>query len=318
MSILNAFTVDLEDWYHGLTSTNRQPHLWPELESRVVANTERLLDLLATYDVRATFFVLGKVAERYPDLVRRVAAAEHEIGVHGYAHEAICYLTPERFASQLDRTLELLATLTSKPIIGHRGPYFSINRHSLWALDVLHERGFRYDSSIFPTRNMLYGYPEAPRLPHRLGDGNSLTEFPLSTVRLGGINWPIAGGFYVRALPYTMVRLGIQRLNRQGHPAIMYAHPWELDLRQPRPRVTPREMITHYHGRCRLEDKLRRLLEGFQFGPLCELLEQMDQDTCCTHRASHLFVEGSCELMSEETKQRQAFKALGNAGVCIW
>ncbi|RLC89433.1 MAG: polysaccharide deacetylase family protein, partial [Chloroflexi bacterium] len=130
---------------------------------------------------------------------------------------------------------------------------------------------FRYDSSFFPTRNMLYGYPEAPRFPHRPG-GDDLVEFPISTVRWGGINWPIGGGFYVRTWPYALIRLGIRQLNRQGQPAIMYLHPWELDLHQPRPRVTPRERITHYYGRGSLEGKLRRLLQDFRFVPLCELL----------------------------------------------
>ncbi len=273
-SDLNAFTIDLEDWYHGLTSTNRQPHLWPSLESRVVANTERLLNLLATYDVRGTFFVLGIVAEQHPDLIRRVVAAGHEIGVHSYAHVDIRRLTPERFAADLDRALNILAPLARQPIIGHRAPYFSINSQSLWALDILRERGFRYDSSFFPTRNMLYGYPDAPRFPHRLGGEGNLVEFPVSTARWAGINWPIAGGFYARTLPYAVIRSGIRQLNRQGQPAIMYVHPWELDLLQPRPRVTPRERITHYHGRSSLEHKLHHLFQDFQFRPLCELLAQ--------------------------------------------
>ena len=273
MPVLNGFTVDLEDWYHGLTSTNRQPHLWPGLESRVVANTERLLHLLGAHDVRATFFVLGKVAEQHPDLVRQVAAAGHEIGAHGYAHEDIRRLTPERFAAELDRALEVLAPLVSQPIIGHRAPYFSINGQSLWALDVLRERGFHYDSSFFPTRNMLYGYPDAPRFPHRLGEGNGLMEFPISTARLGGINWPFAGGFYMRVLPYTVIRPGIRQLNRQGQPAIIYVHPWELDTGQHYDRVTLRERVTHYHGRRSLEKKLRRLLADFDFAPLRDILD---------------------------------------------
>lgn len=270
-TVVNALSIDLEDWFQGLTSTNRVPETWPRLESRVVANTERLLALLEEYGVRTTFFVLGYVADTCPDLVVRVAAAGHEIGVHGYWHRPIHRLTPEEFAAELDHSLTILRSLVSRPIIGHRAPYFSINKDSLWALDVLREKGFRYDSSFFPTRNMLYGYPEAPRFPHRPG-GDDLVEFPISTVRWGGINWPIGGGFYVRTWPYALIRLGIRQLNRQGQPAIMYLHPWELDLHQPRPRVTPRERITHYYGRGSLEGKLRRLLQDFRFVPLCELL----------------------------------------------
>jgi polysaccharide deacetylase family protein (PEP-CTERM system associated) len=273
MAARNAFTVDLEDWYHGLTSTNRRPHVWPELESRVVASTERLLALLKACKVQATVFVLGKVAERYPDLVRRVADDGHEIGVHGFAHADIRHMTPERFADELDQALEVLAPLVHEPIIGHRGPYFSINRDSLWALEVLRERGFRYDSSFFPTRSLLYGYPEAPRWPHRIGNGSGLVEFPISTVRVGRFNWPVAGGFYTRALPYGLIRRGIEGLNRQGHPAILYVHPWELDTRQRYNQVTLRERISHYYGRRGLAKKLRRLFTDFEFGPLRDMLD---------------------------------------------
>lgn len=272
MTVLNALTVDLEDWYHGLTSTNRRPHLWPGLESRVEGSTDRLLALLAEHDVRATFFVLGAVAEQHRDVVRRVATAGHEIGVHGYGHQDIRQLTPAQFAAELERALEVLAPLVKQTIIGHRGPYFSIDGQTLWALEVLRETGFQYDSSFFPTRTLLYGYPEAPRWPHRLGDRNGLMEFPISTVRFGGFNWPIAGGFYTRALPYSLIRRGIAQLNRQGHPAILYVHPWELDTGQRYDQVTPRERVTHYHGRRGLERKLHRLLEEFEFAPLRELL----------------------------------------------
>ena len=271
----NAFTVDLEDWYHGLTSTNRWPDLWPELESRVEGSTDLLLEVLAEHDVRATFFVLGAVAEQHRDVVRRVVGAGHEIGVHGYGHADIHRLTPERFADEIDQALGVLAPLVNEPIIGHRGPYFSINHDSLWALDVLRERGFRYDSSFFPTRSLLYGYPEAPRWPHRIGTGDGLVEFPISTVRVGGFNWPVAGGFYTRALPYELVRRGIEGLNRQGHPAILYIHPWELDTGQRYNQVTPRERVTHYHGRRGLENKLHRLLADFDFFALSDLLNSI-------------------------------------------
>lgn len=271
MSISNAFTVDLEEWYHGLTSTNRHPDLWPSLESRVVTGTERVLDLLGGHNVQATFFVLGEVAEQHPHLIRRVAEAGHEIGVHGYAHRDIHRLTQVRFAGELDHALAVLAPLVSQPIIGHRAPYFSIDRLTLWALDILTERGFGYDSSMFPTRNMLYGYPGSPRFPHRLDGGRGLIEFPASTVRFLGITWPMSGGFYVRTLPYPVVRWAIRRLNHQGEPAIMYLHPWELDTEQPMRAATLRERITHYHGRCGLEDKLHRLFQDFEFGPLRDL-----------------------------------------------
>jgi polysaccharide deacetylase family protein (PEP-CTERM system associated) len=282
MSIPNAFTVDLEDWYHGLTSTNRHPDLWPSLESRVVTSTERVLDLLAVCDVRATFFVLGKVAEQYPDLVRRVAAAGHEIGVHGYAHQKIHRLTRTEFAAEIDQSLALLRLLTPDLIIGYRAPYFSIDRSTLWALDILAERGLAYDSSVFPTRNMLYGYPDAPRRSYRVQTRtHTLVEFPASTIRLAGLTLPVAGGFYARTIPGALTRWAIRRLNAEGIPAIVYVHPWELDTGQRYSRVTPRERVTHYHGRRGLEAKLRHLFRDFEFGPLRDLLDLVDHRVAC-------------------------------------
>lgn len=160
---------------------------------------------------------------------------------------------------------------------GHRAPYFSINGDTPWAFDLLQAHGLRYDSSIFPTRTTLYGSPDAPRFPHRV-DGYTLMEFPLSTVRLGSINWPIAGGFYLRSLPYPFVHWGITRLNRQGQPAVLYMHPWELDLGQDYKRVTLRERMTHYHGRRKLMEKLHRLFTDFRFSSLGTLLALQDEE----------------------------------------
>jgi polysaccharide deacetylase family protein (PEP-CTERM system associated) len=267
VSVVNAFTVDLEDWFQGLTSTNARPQSWDALEARLERNTDRVLLLLDEYQVKATFFVLGQVASKYPGLIRRIDSLGHEIGAHGYWHMKVDKITQEQFAEELDRALDVLRPLVKQPIVGHRAPYFSINERSLWALDVLSEKGFRYDSSFFPTRNMLYGYPGAPRFPHKINGGN-LIEFPISTARWMGVNWPIGGGFYVRTLPYRIVRQGIRQINRLGHPAIMYLHPWEIDTGQRYDRVTPRERITHYHGRQGLEHKLRMLLTDFRFTAL--------------------------------------------------
>jgi polysaccharide deacetylase family protein (PEP-CTERM system associated) len=275
VSVVNAFTVDLEDWYQGLTSTNRQPERWTDYEARLVDNTARLLALLGEHGVRATFFVLGPVAEQYPDLVRQIDAAGHEIAVHGYWHQRVDRLTPGQFSAELDRVFQALSPLASQPVVGHRAPYFSIDRQSLWALEVLSKRGFRYDSSFFPTRNMLYGYPGAPRFPCRVGNKGGLVEFPISTARWLGITWPMGGGFYVRALPYSVIRAGIRQLNRQGQPAILYVHPWELDTEQDYRKVTLRERVSHYYGRHGLEKKLGRLFGEFVFSPLRELVDRV-------------------------------------------
>jgi polysaccharide deacetylase family protein (PEP-CTERM system associated) len=188
-----------------LTSTNPLVEKWPSLESRVVPATRSLLDILRAHRVRATFFVLGYVADRYPDLVEHIRADGHEIGVHGYFHRFVSRSTPDEFARELERSMRSVERTTGETPLGHRAPYFSLNAGTPWVFDLLQAQGLRYDSSFFPTRNMLYGFPDAPRFPHRL-DGHDLMEFPLSTLRLGGINWPIAGGFYLRALPGSTAR----------------------------------------------------------------------------------------------------------------
>jgi len=273
-TVPNAFTVDLEDWFQGLTSTNPQVEQWPAFESRVVPAARALLDLLRTCRVQATFFVLGYVADHYPALIEPIRAEGHEIGVHGYFHRFVSRMTPDEFARELERSVAAIERVTGERPLGYRAPYFSINAGARWAFGLLRDQGFRYDSSLFPARTMLYGSPGAPRFPHRL-EGYGLVEFPLSTVRWAGVNWPMAGGFYLRAWPYAFVRWGIARLSRQGQPAIMYVHPWELDLGQDYGRVTLRERVTHYHGRPGLPAKLERLFADFHFGPLRSLLEMM-------------------------------------------
>lgn len=269
---LNSFTVDLEDWYQGLTSTNPQTDKWYSFESRVVPATKVLLDILRPYDIKATFFVLGYVADRQPALIETIQSEGHEIAVHGYWHSYVSKLTPVEFSKELERSLEAIMAVTGEKPVGHRAPYFSVNESTPWAFDVLREYDFKYDSSVFPIRNGYYGFPGAPRFPYSIGE--ELMEFPLSTVKVGGINWPIAGGFYTRLLPYSILRWAIRGLNQQGKPAILYIHPWELDLAQPRHAVTPRERLTHYGGRRTLEKKLHRLFSEFRFAPLRALLEE--------------------------------------------
>lgn len=275
----NVFTVDLEEWFHGLTSTNSQVESWPRLESRVVEATRTLLALLRAGQVRATFFVLGHVADHHPDLIEEIRTAGHELGIHGYYHRFVYRQTEATFAQEIERSIAALERVTGELPQGHRAPYFSVNRQTPWAFDVLARLGLRYDSSVFPTRNMLYGFPGAPRFPYRLETSPAaLWQLPASTVRLGGVNWPMAGGFYMRVLPYAVVRRAIQALNRGGQPAILYVHPWELDLGQNYPHVTPRERLTHYFGRAGLANKLTRLFQDFRFGPAGELVHTLEAD----------------------------------------
>lgn len=272
----NVFSVDLEEWFQGLTSTNPQVDRWPTFESRVVPATQHLLRLLRAGRVRATFFVLGAVADAHPSLIETIVAEGHEIGVHGYFHRFVYKLTPEAFDEELARSIEAVTRITGEPPLGHRAPYFSVNASTPWAFECMVGHGLRYDSSVFPTRNMLYGFPGAPRLPYRV-PGHALWELPASTVRVAGRNWPMAGGFYVRALPYPLIRWALQRLQAAGEPAILYVHPWELDLGQRYSQVTPRERVTHYGGRRGLAAKLARLFDEFSFTTMRTLVAQLEQ-----------------------------------------
>jgi polysaccharide deacetylase family protein (PEP-CTERM system associated) len=270
-SRLNAMTVDVEDYFHvsvfeGSVSRNR----WESLESRVVGNTERLLDLFDEHAVRGTFFVLGWVAERYPLLVSSIAARGHEIASHGFAHRLVYDQTPDVFRDDVRRSKAILEEQSGRRINGYRAPSFSVTAQSLWALDVLLEEGFRYDASIFPIRHDRYGIPDAPRWPHIMARAKgSLFEVPGSTVRLGGTNLPVAGGGYFRILPYAWTRWGMRHLNHvEGQPAVFYLHPWEIDPEQPRLPASVLGRFRHYRNLHLTEARLRCLMRDFTFGPL--------------------------------------------------
>src|SRR5688572_8791451 len=253
-------TVDVEDYYHVSVFEGSVPrNQWESLESRVVRNTERLLDLFDEHAVRGTFFVLGLVAERYPSLVRSIATRGHELASHGYAHRLVYEQTPDAFRDDVRRSKAILEEQSGRRINGYRAPSFSVTERSLWALDVLLEEGFRYDASIFPIRHDRYGIPDAPRWPHAIARaGGSLFEVPGSTVRLGGTNLPVAGGGYFRILPYAWTRWGMRRVNQvEGQPAVFYLHPWEIDPEQPRLPASVLGRFRHYRNLHLTEARLR-------------------------------------------------------------
>jgi polysaccharide deacetylase family protein (PEP-CTERM system associated) len=269
--ITNALTIDLEDWYHGV---ELPPSRWSEFEDRLVPATERLLEILDGSGVRATFFVLGDVAERHPGLVTEIHDRGHEIGTHGCSHRFVYEQGSDEFRADVRRSLALLEGCGCTDVIGHRAPYFSITQESLWALDVLAGLGLRYDSSIFPISNYRYGIPGARQWPHRVNlNGQSLVEFPISTWRVAGRSVPVAGGAYFRLLPYAVTRRGIATINRSGNPAVFYLHPWELDPAHPRIRLPRRIALTHYANLGATERRLTRLLGEFSFAPVREVLD---------------------------------------------
>lgn len=287
--VLNAMTVDVEDYFHVSAFDGVVPRsTWPTLECRVERNTDRLLTIFDESGIKATFFVLGWVAERYPALVQRIAAAGHEVASHGFAHRLVYDLTPEMFRDDIRRSKGVLEEAAGAAVQGYRAPSYSITPRSLWALDILIEEGFSYDASIFPIHHDRYGIPVSARHPYRLQrSAGELIEVPGSTVQWGPLNMPIAGGGYFRIFPYALTSWGISRINRlEGRPAIFYMHPWEIDPSQPR---LPGGLLTrfrHYRNLHATEARLRRLLADFEFGPVNMVLRRtFSQPVSAAHAA---------------------------------
>jgi polysaccharide deacetylase family protein (PEP-CTERM system associated) len=272
--MLNALTIDVEDYYHvsGFESVIRFED-WDRYESRVERNTHRMLDLLDAYSTKATFFVLGWVAERHPNLVRTIQERGHEVASHSYAHRLVYQMTPEEFRHDVRKAKTLVEDITGRPVTGFRAASFSITKRSLWGLETLVEEGFQYDSSIFPILRDRYGIPGYPRFPHRVElNGAYLLEYPPSTVTVGGARLPIAGGGYLRLFPYALIRWGIRQINeREKQPAIVYVHPWEIDPEQPRIRGSYLSRLRQYINLGKTEGVFTRLLEDFRFAPIREL-----------------------------------------------
>jgi polysaccharide deacetylase family protein (PEP-CTERM system associated) len=239
---------------------------WSELESRVAMGVERLLELLAEHDARGTFFVLGWVADRHPRVVERIAAAGHEIGSHGWDHKRVTHIGQEEFRESVRRSKRTLEDLTGKPVLGFRAPSFSIVPGREWALDLLIEEGYRYDSSLFPIRRSGYGYVAGGRDPYWIErPAGLLLEVPPATVRFGGNNLPAGGGAYFRLFPYHLVRRALRDAEARGAAGTFYIHPWEVDPQQPRMQVPWTTRIRHYGGLRRTHERLRRLLREFRF-----------------------------------------------------
>jgi polysaccharide deacetylase family protein (PEP-CTERM system associated) len=271
---MNALTIDVEDYYHVSAFEHRLPRTqWDAMESRVVGSTERILRLLDQANVRATFFVLGWVAQRQPGLVRTIDRAGHEIGSHGHEHRLIYEQTPEEFRADLRRSRDLLGEILGRRVSAYRAPSFSIVPRSAWALDVLIAEGFDLDSSIYPVRHDRYGMPGAPLQPHRLERPcGSIWEFPPPVWRLFGWPLPVGGGGYFRLYPYAFTRLGLRAINAAGRPFAVYLHPWEFDPDQPRIRAGWLSSFRHYVGLRHTERRFVRLLRDFAFGTLSESL----------------------------------------------
>lgn len=276
-TITHAMTVDVEDYYH-VAAFNKaiDPADWDKWPSRVEANTHRLLQLFDDSQIKITFFILGWVAERYPELVKTIRAQGHEIASHGYSHQLIYKQEQQVFREETAKSKQILEDLGQMPVVGYRAASYSITRKSLWALDILAELGFTWDSSIFPTRHDNYGIPGSPEEPYKIitSSGAILTEFPLTTAKVFGQSVPAAGGGYFRQYPYALSRWLFERASlEQTKPQIFYLHPWEIDPDQPRvPNASWFSNFRHYTNLKRCLPRLERMIGDFQFGTISQSL----------------------------------------------
>lgn len=281
--VANAISVDVEDWLQSTVD----PEL--PLTERFFASTRKVLQAFADDGVRGTFFILGLAAEKAPELVREIQQAGHEIQSHGYGHRLVYTLTRDQFRDDLARSKKMLEDLTGRPITGYRAPAFTIMLENLWALDVLVECGYTYDSSVFPLRVRRYGIDGAPRFPHRLKtpSGYELLELPVASYRFCGRTLPIGGGGYFRLFPYPVIRRGVRQINRARQPAIIYMHPYEYDPIEFRELDYPVSLLQQSHqglGRRGFPRKIDRLLADFTFGTISDTIAALGDLPCHEHR----------------------------------
>ncbi len=273
--MLNALTIDVEDYFHVTAFEKYVDRAsWDSCPLRVVANTKRILDLLDEYSIKATFFVLGWVAEKCPTLVREIHQRGHEVACHGYEHELVYRIGPDRFRQDIRKGRDILEEITSDKIHGYRAPSYSVTKDSLWAFDILIEEGFTYDSSIFPVLHDIYGIPGARRFPYEvMTDNGTIREFPLSTIEIAGYRLPVAGGGYLRLYPLWLTQKAIYHINnKEKQPAIVYFHPWEIDPDQPRIKAGMKSRFRHYLNLGKTEVKIRELLSSSEFAPIRQIL----------------------------------------------
>lgn len=282
--VINALTVDVEDYFHvsALSSVIDRQDWVDNDRGRVVASTQRLLALFDSKGYKATFFVLGWVAERYPELVREIHLQGHEVASHGWSHQLVYNQSPEVFRTETERSKKFLEDIIGQEVLGYRAASYSITPKSKWALDILVEQGFKYDSSLFPVYHDRYGMPDIPFHPYLLktDNGGELVEFPLTTYGIFGYRLPVAGGGYFRLFPYWFNRRCLSSVNRSGKPFVFYLHPWEIDADQPRYPVTGLSKFRHYNNLDKCYDRLQNLLQDFEFDSMGAVLCDMDLLSC--------------------------------------
>jgi len=278
----NVMTVDVEDYFQvAALAESIDYNDWSSIPTRVEQNTHKLLDIFDQHNVKVTHFVLGWVAERYPELVKEIDKRGHEVASHGFSHQLIYQQTPAVFKAETLKSKSLLEDAIGKPVLGYRAASYSITRKSLWALDILAEAGFQYDSSIFPIVHDRYGIPNTPTEPYfiRTASGNTLLELPLSTESILGQTLPIAGGGYFRLYPYWLSRWFYNRRVKQNNPFIFYLHPWEIDPDQPKVDVSWFSKFRHYNNLDQCAARLQKLLSQFSFTTMQQYINRLDVES---------------------------------------
>jgi polysaccharide deacetylase family protein (PEP-CTERM system associated) len=274
----NAISVDVEDYYQVEAFSNViNRETWEDYPSRVARNNEKILALFDELGVKGTFFILGCVAEKDPEIVRKICAQGHEVACHGYSHQMILKQDRKTFTEETLKAKKLLEDISGEKVVGYRAATYSITKQNLWALEVLMDAGFEYDSSIFPIKHDRYGIPNFSREPCEITfENKSIKEFPISTIRMFGMNFPVAGGGYFRLYPYMLSKWGLAKVNSGGLPFVFYLHPWEVDPGQPKiDGISAMTRFRHYVNIEKTEFKLRQLLKDFKVGRIDELLDSV-------------------------------------------
>jgi polysaccharide deacetylase family protein (PEP-CTERM system associated) len=285
--IRHILSVDVEDYFQvEAFARSISRGSWDQWHSRVVANTHRVLDLFDEFSAQATFFFVGWIAQRFPAIVREVHSRGHEVACHSHWHRPVYSLTPDQFRSDTSTARDVIEQVSGERVLGYRAPTWSITKDCLWALDILAEEGFLYDSSIYPIRQDLYGMPGAPRFAyiHSLSNGAKLKEFPPTTLRFAGVNFPAAGGGSLRIFPLFYTRWAFRQFERKyRQPVVVYFHPWELDPSQPRLKGGWRSRFRHYTNLDRMEERVRALLREHRFQSFHDLLVSEEAGTLGLH-----------------------------------
>lgn len=273
--MLNALTFDIEDWFHICDiEAGYSINDWDGLESRVENNTLKILKILKKENIKASFFVLGWVAERYPELIKEISKKGHEIASHGYSHKLVYECSPQEFRDDIRKSADILENIINQKIIGFRATGFSITKYTEWAFEILAKEGFKYDASVFPTNRGHGGISGAPIYPYVIETpAGKLKEFPNTVLNVFGKRIAFCGGGYFRLYPYSLIKYGIKKINNLGHSAIIYLHPRELDPEQPRMKIPWKRSFKYYVNLSRTEEKLKRLINDFQFVPVRKVLD---------------------------------------------